>query len=117
MAASRRLFRFCPHPADGGHSFDWPKPLQEAFRALEPGGRIEVSDVHMEFKCPDGGDSAALKWKRHSHSAAIQAIFYSVAEDRGLAKGCRISSQRPNDQIVPIGVWPKDPKPKEIGAM
>jgi SAM-dependent methyltransferase len=30
---------------------NWPKLLQEAFRVLKPGGRIEVSEVHMMFEC------------------------------------------------------------------
>ena len=101
---------------------DWPKLLQEAFRGPKPGGRIEVSDSHMESGCQDGTlceGSAALEWKRHFHSTAeiqFKQRFYSVAEDGRRLKDAGFHLNDLTIKIVLIGVWPKDPKLKGIGA-
>jgi hypothetical protein len=76
----------------------------------------------MESGCQDGTlceGSAALEWKRHFHSAAeiqFNGRFYSVAEDGRRLKDAGFHLNDPTIKIVLIGVWPKDPKLKGIGA-
>ena len=49
----------------GGSIKDWPAFLEQAYKALKPGGRIEISEIQTQFSCDDGSlkpDSNCIKW-------------------------------------------------------
>lgn len=99
---------------------DWPALLSRAYKALKPGGWIELQDLQFQVKCDDGTVRADNKLQdffqtmvralekfsvdllamRHNRQKVLDAGFVDVAE---------------TPFKVPIGVWPRDPKMKMIG--
>lgn len=99
---------------------DWPLLVSRAYKALEPGGWIEMQELMFDLRCDDdsvgpqnlvadffhhmkrglstfGVDLLAM---RHNMKYLLDAGFVNVREIP-----CK----------VPLGPWPKDPKMKTIG--
>ncbi|EHK39611.1 hypothetical protein TRIATDRAFT_231677 [Trichoderma atroviride IMI 206040] len=99
---------------------DWPTLLSRAYRALKPGGWIELQELKFQVKCDDGTlregnmiqnfyetmESALVHFNvdllamRHNKKNVTEAGFIDVTE---------IPFK------IPIGTWPKDPRLKMVG--
>lgn len=100
---------------------DWPRMIKQAYRALKPGGYIEIQDLTDFFHCDDGSlptDSCLNQWI-HLADQALRQI------DRpwlGVQDLCRELFRREGFVEItersvkcPIGTWPRDKVMKEIG--
>ncbi|KAL6864006.1 S-adenosyl-L-methionine-dependent methyltransferase [Trichoderma novae-zelandiae] len=99
---------------------DWPTLLSRAYKALKPGGWVELQDLQFRVKCDDGT-------VREDHR--LQDFFQTMV--RALDKfGVDLLAMRHNRRNVaaagfvdvaempfkvPIGVWPRDAGLKMIG--
>ncbi|KAI9894484.1 MAG: hypothetical protein M1814_003242 [Vezdaea aestivalis] len=98
----------------------WPILFEQAQRALQPGGWIEIVDWHF---IPASYDNSLPK------DSQIQA-FYDVMADaarkvgldfgiahklRGMIEEAGFANVREEIFDLPMGPWPKDPRLKEIG--
>ncbi|KAL7272631.1 hypothetical protein RUND412_004557 [Rhizina undulata] len=100
---------------------DWPRLRSQAFKALKPGGWIEIQAFCDTFSSDDGTlhpDHSLTIWSDYFRKAAAMAgrEFNTVApstakafEELGFVDvGQKITK-------FPIGRWPKDKKSKELG--
>ncbi|KAL7267605.1 hypothetical protein RUND412_009805, partial [Rhizina undulata] len=101
--------------------FDWPKLYRQAFRALKPGGWIEVQDHCKPFSCDDNSlpsDSILTKWfQSFEKTLAMGGREWTTAVCRipkGLEDvGCVDVTEKVTR--VPIGPWAKERDKKEMG--
>jgi len=116
---SRFDYIHCRHMT--GSLKDWPRLVAQVYKNLKPGGWAEFNDFDMWFYSDDGTyakDTAAYKW-----CAEIDAGLRAMERDPQPGKSLRkwvtdagfvnINEER---YKIPVGMWPKDKKLKEIGA-
>ncbi|KAL7275414.1 hypothetical protein RUND412_001642 [Rhizina undulata] len=104
-----------------GFVYDWPKLYRQAFRALKPGGWIELQDFCCFWNSDDGSlppDSILPEWSQYWEKATNESgrEWNSVAPSMGpsLKKvGC--VNVGVDVKKLPVGRWPKDKRQKEIG--
>ncbi|KXH60529.1 methyltransferase domain-containing protein [Colletotrichum nymphaeae SA-01] len=100
---------------------DWEKLLAQAFRALKPGGWIELQEMKWNFNCDDDTtppDYALTKmmklvWEglgKFGIEADVADINPKRIDDAGFI------NQVQDVQKVPVGEWPKREDLKMIGA-
>jgi len=104
----------------GGSIKDWPGFLQECYKALKPGGRIEISEIQTQFSCDDGSlkpDANCLKWAAQFHEIAqtLSLDFDQMPKMPAWVKGAGFTDMEETVEIVPIGTWTKSRRLKEIG--
>ncbi|KAL7269872.1 hypothetical protein RUND412_007443 [Rhizina undulata] len=105
-----------------GYVYDWDKLYEQAYKALKPGGWIEVQDFSDIFSCDDGSlpkDAAIVVWLEHWAEAVkkLGREWNNVApEVAGKLRqlGCVTVDQKLIR--LPFGRWTKDPHQKEVGA-
>lgn len=101
---------------------DWPRLLRQCFASLKPGGYFELQEPVVEPYSEDdslGADHRFVELMRHLHAACEKfgrplnqsSLLRRWFEDAGFTV---VDEQRFK---MPVGVWPKDRKLKEIGAL
>ncbi|KAL6411674.1 UMTA methyltransferase family protein [Ilyonectria robusta] len=99
---------------------DSDKLFRQAFRHLAPGGYIELQAVNAEFLCDDGTiekATNAVSWMENLRKGAEKfgkpVDCTAGWKDKLIDAGFVDVHQEIHK--LPIGMWPKDPKLKEIG--
>jgi len=99
---------------------DWPRLLAQAYRALKPGGWIELQDMHFLTKSdddtipPDYQYDEFLRLLNQGLGKFGFDIHALMNNPRWLAEA---GFQGVEDRTVkvPIGTWPRDPTLKMVG--
>ncbi|KAI0006697.1 S-adenosyl-L-methionine-dependent methyltransferase [Xylariaceae sp. FL0662B] len=99
---------------------DWPKLLAESYKALKPGGWVELQDLNPAVNCDDGtmleGDVCALYGETFTRALGNLGIdldaIYSYAEWLGKAGFVNIEVKMLK---TPLWDWPKEPHQAKIG--
>ncbi|KAG0126685.1 S-adenosyl-L-methionine-dependent methyltransferase [Tuber indicum] len=100
---------------------DWGKLIRQAFKALKPGGWLDIAEYECFLRSDDGSlsaESSLFKYYELVNEAAdkmgqefkIAASLDQFILDAGFDK------VRHEEMKVPLGTWPADKKQKEIGA-
>ncbi|KAK2765229.1 hypothetical protein FQN54_008928 [Arachnomyces sp. PD_36] len=99
---------------------DWPALLRECYKALKPGGQVEIAEMRTKFFCDDGSypqDSAMQlvvdEIDRISRSVGLELDVSPFIPDWLKAAGFKEVEQAARP--VPVGTWPKDRKMKQLG--
>ncbi|KAI1767081.1 S-adenosyl-L-methionine-dependent methyltransferase [Hypoxylon sp. FL1150] len=100
---------------------DWPRIIAEAYKALKPGGWLEIQDLKCVVQCDDDtlreGDLCALYAKTLTQALSMLNIDYIGAVEnypRWIREAGFVNVQ----EVVlkaPLGTWPKDPQQAKIG--
>jgi hypothetical protein len=99
---------------------DWPKFIRQSFENLNPGGWLELQDIHFPARCDDDTlkeDSYIIQWGnlmyestskigRHCDSAGR---YKQQMEEAGFVNVTEVIYKWPMNQ------WPADPHYKELG--
>ncbi|TKA30020.1 hypothetical protein B0A50_02739 [Salinomyces thailandicus] len=104
----------------GGSISDWPRLMQQAYRNLNPGGWIEVTDFEAWATTDDNSlpaGSAYVEFQERLSEAAtkfgkvmnISPQFKSFVENAGF------QSVVENQHKAPLSPWPKDPAFRNLG--
>lgn len=115
----RHKFDFIHARLMAGSFKDWPRVIQSAFDALEPGGWFEIQDYLLPCECPD--DTYAGTSLDHWNQVMLQAAAalgrpMDVANHYAkLLKGVGFTEVVEQEFVWPTNTWPRDPKLKEIG--
>jgi len=103
-----------------GSLANWPKFMENAFENLNPGGWVELADIHVKATCDDGTlpkDSALYKWSELFNDAAAAygrpADCAKLYKEQMEAAGFVNVTQRVYKW--PMNTWPRDKKYKELG--
>ncbi|OBR05082.1 Methyltransferase domain-containing protein [Colletotrichum higginsianum IMI 349063] len=100
---------------------DWKKFFQQCFKSLNPGGYIEMQEIHVRPECDDGTlkpDCAFLKWVEKVEEACNILGRPYINCDRflpSLLKEVGFVDISVNKFKWPINPWPKDPYFRELG--
>ncbi|KAF2492937.1 S-adenosyl-L-methionine-dependent methyltransferase [Lophium mytilinum] len=101
---------------------DWDRLLKQAFDHLNPGGWVELHELHMPIKCDDGTaspNSAIIKWSVEIYEASLKFGIDMLASLKHAERLREIGFTEVQETHIkwPIGPWPKGNKEKQIGAM
>jgi len=104
----------------GGSIKDWVAFLKEALEHLKPGGRIEVSEIRTHFHCDDDTfpkDCYSKRWEDTFHEIARQIglEFDQIPLMQGWLREAGFQDVDQVDRLIPVGMWPRDRRMKEIG--
>ncbi|KAL7269431.1 hypothetical protein RUND412_007913 [Rhizina undulata] len=105
-----------------GSVTDWKKLYRQAFKALKPGGWIEVQEFSDPFSTNDGSlprNSALWKWFEYfEKGCALSGRDWNI-----VAPGIKTALEEVGcvqvvEQVLkfPIGRWPKGRGPKDLGT-
>ncbi|KAL7273844.1 hypothetical protein RUND412_003280 [Rhizina undulata] len=104
-----------------GFIYDWPKLYRQAFRALKPGGWIEVQDFCEPFVTDDGSlpdDSSLAKWTKYwDNSSTMAGREYSTVAP-GIAQALKdVGCVNVGEKLMklPVGQWAKGQHKKALG--
>lgn len=113
-------FDFILSRAMTGCFADYGACIQKAYDALEPGGYLELQDIHVPFGCDDGTlteDSALYQFGKLAIEASIALgrplNVAQLHKDRLARAGFVDVVER--QFKWPIGAWPRDKHRKELG--
>ncbi|TVY27816.1 Secondary metabolism regulator LAE1 [Lachnellula hyalina] len=104
-----------------GSIVDWPRLVAQAFQFTKPGGWVEFQDFDMQFYSTDGTfvpGSPPNVWTDEV-IAAIKVFGREPEPGPKLEQWVRDAGfENVNHRLIPIpvGMWPKDKRMKEIGA-
>ncbi|KAL7272621.1 hypothetical protein RUND412_004567 [Rhizina undulata] len=104
-----------------GFLYDWPKLYRQTYKALRPGGWIEVQDFGDIFSTDDDSlppDSILTRWIDNWDKASIQNGREWATAIHGVAKSLReVGCVDVEEKVIklPVGRWPKGKHEKEIG--
>ncbi|TVY91516.1 Secondary metabolism regulator [Lachnellula willkommii] len=104
-----------------GSIIDWPRLVAQAFQFTKPGGWVEFQDFDMQFYSTDGTfvpGSPPNVWTDEV-IAAIKVFGREPEPGPKLEQWIRDAGfENVNHGLIPIpvGMWPKDKRMKEIGA-
>ncbi|TDZ33076.1 Secondary metabolism regulator LAE1 [Colletotrichum spinosum] len=98
----------------------WPELLAEAYRALKPGGWIELQEMRWVYGCDDGTmrpDFAPIQMGANLKDALAQLKVDMNAAERYPKHVEDAGFVNPRHEVkkVPVGPWPKDENLKKIG--
>ncbi|KAG0634483.1 S-adenosyl-L-methionine-dependent methyltransferase, partial [Tuber brumale] len=100
---------------------DWGRLIKQAFKALKPGGWLDIAEYECELRSDDGSlsaQSSLCKYYELINAAAdkIGQEFKIAASLDDFILGAGFDKVRHEEMKVPLGIWPADKKQKEIGA-
>ncbi|KAL7272175.1 hypothetical protein RUND412_005034 [Rhizina undulata] len=101
---------------------DWPKLYRQAFKALKPGGWIEVGEFCELFSTDDGSlppDNVLLQWCENWEKSSTMFGREWATVGPGIAKALEeVGCVGVREKMVkfPVGQWPKGRSEKELGA-
>jgi SAM-dependent methyltransferase len=104
-----------------GSITNWQKLLEQAFRALKPGGTVEFTEFALRFECLDGTfdpNACCGTWVKTFHQIALEVLkidFDPLPQMAGYMEEAGFEAVTKTDRIVPVGPWPKNPRLKNIG--
>ncbi|KAL7276562.1 hypothetical protein RUND412_000442 [Rhizina undulata] len=104
-----------------GFIYDWPKLYRQAFKALKPGGWIEVQDFCDFFGSDDDSvpeTSFMYRWAEEWQKGSLMTgrEWKNIAP--GIAKALEeVGCVDVEEKLIkfPIGRWPKEKRAKELG--
>ncbi|KAH7177019.1 S-adenosyl-L-methionine-dependent methyltransferase [Dactylonectria macrodidyma] len=99
---------------------DWSKLVSQAYRALKPGGWIEVQELRFVLECDDGTlrpDSQVLDFLNNVKDGLAAFNVDLLGMEKNQQRIRDAGFVRIDEQVlkVPLGVWPRDRKLKTIG--
>ncbi|KIV88712.1 hypothetical protein PV10_08370 [Exophiala mesophila] len=99
---------------------DWKAFIQETYDNLNPGGVIEIQDVHFDVGSSDGSlpeDSALRMWSKYMLEASrtLGVPLDSVLSVKAQLIEAGFEDVQQTVQLWPMTWWPKDPRHKKIG--
>ncbi|KIW07998.1 uncharacterized protein PV09_00944 [Verruconis gallopava] len=100
---------------------DWPKLVQQAFKYTKPGGWVEFMDFTMTFYTNNGEfkpGCAIDMWTRELKAwlASIGVEAEPGPKLKGWITDAGFENIHERNVALPVGMWPKDKKFKEIGT-
>lgn len=101
---------------------DYPKLFERAFRAVKPGGYLEIHEIDPTSYCDDGtltAESTATQWGelfKEGCAKAGQAIL-PLEEHKPLMQEAGFTDVKELILIRPHNAWPKDKWLKRIGMV
>ncbi|KAF3917698.1 hypothetical protein AA313_de0209941 [Arthrobotrys entomopaga] len=100
---------------------DWPRLFEQAFKALKPGGYIEILEPDSILRCANDAlkeNSPLLRWNRLFVEAAEKAERSLVAAPKyqGWLEEVGFVDVKDNISMLPNSPWPKDRYLKELGG-
>ncbi|KAF2486238.1 S-adenosyl-L-methionine-dependent methyltransferase [Neohortaea acidophila] len=98
---------------------NWPRLLEQCYRHLKPGGKLEISEGRANFwwkndTVPE--DSYTYRWLKEWRRLAPQVQFDIFPFLPDMLRELPFTGLRPLEKLVPLGPWPHDKKLKEIGG-
>ncbi|KAL1983201.1 hypothetical protein VTN96DRAFT_375 [Rasamsonia emersonii] len=102
---------------------DWPKLMRQAFKFTKPGGWVEFQDFNMRFYTTSGGEFKPGCPLDQWTTEVIEGLKTLGMEPEpgpkleGWVKEAGFINVHHQVLPLPVGVWPKDKKMKEIGAL
>lgn len=99
---------------------NWPLLLQRAYRALKPGGWIELQELRYVVSCDDGSladDNAFARFLVHVRKGLgrLGVELLTMDENPRLLREAGFAAVDERVFKAPIGVWPRDPHLKQVG--
>ncbi|KAL7272144.1 hypothetical protein RUND412_005062 [Rhizina undulata] len=104
-----------------GGIYDWPKLYRQAFKALKPGGWIEVQDFWPQMASANDSlpaDNVLAKWKADWEEFSDKCGIGYANILSGMMKELReVGCVEVTEKVIklPIGRWPKGTHEKELG--
>jgi SAM-dependent methyltransferase len=101
---------------------DWPKFLQQCHESLNPGGKIEISEIQLKFGCEDvtyHNDSATLQWSKELHKRyeEVGSMLDIIPKVQPWLEEVGFETVKTSHQFLPTGPWSDDAVQKERGEM
>ncbi|KEF56400.1 uncharacterized protein A1O9_07981 [Exophiala aquamarina CBS 119918] len=99
---------------------DWKKVIQEYYDNLNPGGSVEIQDIHFDVRSDDTTlpeDSALRQWSKYMLEASIKlgAPLDSILSVKALLQEVGFVEISEKVSCWPMTWWAKDPRFKKIG--
>ncbi|KAI5864426.1 S-adenosyl-L-methionine-dependent methyltransferase [Durotheca rogersii] len=99
---------------------DWPGVIAEAYKALKPGGWLELQDLKCVTMCDDGTmaeDDICALYARTLTAALGQLGIRShdVSRYAEFLRDAGFVNVEEKMLKVPIGTWPRDPQQAKVG--
>ncbi|EME84921.1 uncharacterized protein MYCFIDRAFT_88627 [Pseudocercospora fijiensis CIRAD86] len=117
----QQKFDFIHARAMVGTTKDFPAMIRQAFKSLNPGGWLEMTDVLMPFRCDDGTmDGTALETWLNRQVECCEKLgidldapckFKQWMIDQGFEGVTEVQFK------WPVGAWPRDKSSKILGKM
>ena len=100
---------------------DWPRLVAQAYANLRPGGWVEFQDFDMKFYTTHGEfrDGCPLDRWTGAIVAGVAAIGNEAEPGpqlEGWVKGAGFVNVAHKLLPIPVGMWPRDRRLKEVGA-
>jgi SAM-dependent methyltransferase len=113
-------FDFIHGRALGGGIADWPRLYSQVYQNLKPGGWLEILEPEMRLRSDDDTMQEAPWLMRlidgvYEASSKIGKSVNVTHKHKKWLEDTGFLDVREEVYKTPIGVWPKDPKLKEIG--
>ncbi|KAI1445715.1 S-adenosyl-L-methionine-dependent methyltransferase [Annulohypoxylon stygium] len=100
---------------------DWPRIIAEAFKALKPGGWLEIQDLKCRAGCDDGTmreDDVLAGFADTLAQALVKLDIDCIESVENYARWLREAGFMNVKEVkmkAPLGTWPTDPHQKKVG--
>ncbi|WAO93433.1 Hypothetical protein NCS54_01098100 [Fusarium falciforme] len=99
---------------------DWPRLVSQAYRALKPGGWIELQELRFVLECDDGTmreDSQVVAFLNNVKNGLAEFNIDLLGMQKNQQNLREAGFVNIEEMVfkVPLGVWPKKPKMKMVG--